>query len=284
MSFIRRYAVIIGLLILACVIVLLLSAPGPVFSSGVTFIDTELHRSSGDEAYVRTKMDFGSQEHMSGFPTEIGDWEGYDYDTKEDKDKLGADVILLRGYSSPGVYQPIFFLIMQAKTESSFHPPHICYASQGYKVQEEAKERVLLEEASWTEEPSSMWIPLARLVVTKEHEQKVIERRVVLFCYVKGNQFTSDTITMLRVEALAPIDHPYDGILNLEKDFIAQAIPYMFEPAESSEWNPLVLRLVGLGAGGYCAIAFMLIVPLAIIVYPGTRWGRHSIEKSEDET
>ena len=68
MSFYRRYSLLIGLLALVLVVVLLLSTPGAAFSSGVTLVDTELHRSSGDEAYVRTRMDLGSPEAVRAFP------------------------------------------------------------------------------------------------------------------------------------------------------------------------------------------------------------------------
>lgn len=282
MDFYKRYSLLLGLFALVLVIVLLLSTPGLIFSAGVTFIDSELHRSSGDEAYVRTKMDFGSSEHVKAFPHQFGEWKGYDYDTTGARESLGANVILLRGYDRPGLYQPIFFLVMQAKTESSFHPPPICYAALGYEIEGEGKEQVLVKDTSWTKAASfsSMLIPMRRLVVIKESGGRITERRVVLYCYVRGNQFTSDTITMIRVEALAPIDGSYDGILNVEKDFIALTIPYMFEPSEEGEWNPLALQLTELGIGGYFVIALMLFMPLAIIIYPRTRWGRGSAEIS----
>lgn len=281
MNFLRRYSMVVGLCILACIVIVLLSVPDMLFSTGVTFIDSELHRSSGNEVYVRTKMDFGRIEHVNAFPREIGEWNGYDYDTEVVKESLGADVVLLRGYDLPGLYQPIFFTIMQAKTESSFHPPDICYAAQGYNILEQGKEQVVVTDTSWTEEAtSSMSIPLARMVGSKESEGKITERRVVLYCYVKGNQFTSDTITMIQVEGLAPIEGSYDGILSIEKDFIAQAIPYMFEPSEGEEWNPLAVRLAGFGIGGYFAIALLFSIPLAIIIYPRTKWGRGSSEES----
>lgn len=281
MAFLREYSTVIALFTLACIVILLLSIPEMVFSPGVSFIDTELHRSSGDEAYVRTKMDFGSREHVSTFPTEFGKWKGYDYDATEWEELLGTDVVMLRGYSFPGLYQPLFLLIMQAKTESSFHPPTVCYAAQGYQVQEKGKEQIVVTDASWTEATSSISIPLQRLVVIKESDGEIIERRVVLFFYVKGNQYTSDTITMIRTEALAPIDGSYEEVLNVGKDFLALTIPLMFQPAEASEeWNPLAVRLVGSGIGGYVVIALMLFVPMAIIVYPRIKWGRESTEES----
>ena len=253
---------------------LFLSSSDLIFSSGVTFIDTELHRSSGDEAYVRTKMDIGSQEHMAAFPLSIGNWTGYDYDASNWVEELGADVVLMRGYAPRAFAQPVFLLIMQARTESSFHPPTVCYPAQGYEIQEKGKETVVVTDTSWAESPSSKSVPVNKLVVTKEDEDGAItERRVVLYCYVKGNQITTDTITMIRTEALAPIEGSYEGSVSVQRDFIDQSIPYIFEPAEEKEWNPIVLELVDWGIGGYFVIFILLCIPAAIIIYPRTKWG-----------
>ena len=283
MDFYKRYSLLLGLLALALIIALLLSTPRLVFSPGVTFIDSELHRSSGNEAYVRTKMDFGNSEHVNTFPHEFSEWQGYDYDTAGAKESLGADIILLRGYDYPGLYQPIFFLILQAKTGSSFHPPPLCYLGMGFEVESEGKEQVTVEDPNWRASPDYS-IPMTRLVISRESGGTVTERRVVLYFYVKGNQFTSDTITMIRVEGLAPIDGSYDGILGIEKDFIALSIPYMFDPSEEGTWRPLAVQLAESGAGGYLAIALMAFVPLAIILYPRLRRRRDSAEASGPKT
>lgn len=273
MVFYKRYSVLFGLFALVCVIALLFSTPDSLFSRGVSFIDSELNRSSGNEAYVITKMNLGSQEHVSAFPTEIGEWKGYDYDATRVSEDLGADVVLLRGYDRPGLYQPIFFLIMQAKTSSSFHPPPICYPALGYEIEEEGREQVLVTDTSWTEatSSSSIWIPMKKLVVFKESDGEVQERRVVLYCYLKGNMVTSDTVNMIRVSALAPIDGSYEGILEVLKDFTAQSIPYMFEFRQEENRQTIAAILAEFGVGGYFAIALLLFTPVAIIAYPRIR-------------
>jgi hypothetical protein len=221
---------------------------------------------------------------MAAFPREIGKWVGYDYDTTKYVELLGADIMLLRNYEPSTFTQPLFFLILQAKTESSFHAPKVCIRAQGGEIQEEGDEKVVITEANWVKGPSSISIPLKKLVTTKSSKDgKIIERRVLLFCYVKGNQFYTDTITMIQVEALAPLQGSYEGTLNEEKDFISQAMPLMFEPNEEGEWHPLVMVLMEWGTSGYLVIAFLLLLPAAIMVYPRIQRKKDVTRRSEPE-
>jgi hypothetical protein len=261
-----------GIALFIVVLLVLLTSPGIIFSPVTTFIDTELYRSSGNEASVRTKMDFGSEEHMLLFPRGIGKWTGYDYNTTEYVALLGADVMMLRSYEPSTFSQPLFFLILQAKTESSFHPPDVCVRAQGGYIQEQGEEQVTITEASWVKEQSNITVPMKKLVVTKNAKDGTItERRVILFCYVKGNQFYSDTITMIQVEALAPLQGSYEGTLNEEKEYISKAMPLMFEPVKGGEWHPLVISLAEKGIVGYLGIVLMLLIPTAVMVYPRIR-------------
>ena len=275
MDFFRRYSMLLGLLAMTLVVVVLLSGSGSAFSSGVAFIDSTLHRSSGGEAFVRTKMDFGNARQVNEFPYEIGNWTGADYETSEIRDSLGADALLMRRYTSPGIYLGLDFLILQARTESSFHPPPVCYVALGFEIEEQGKEQVLIDDPAWAQAPSSgISIPLEKAVIFKQSDGRVTDRRLALYFYVKGNQLTSDRVTFIRVEAQAPAEGSYDGILGVEKEFIALAIPHMFEPGGDREWNPVAVRLAGLGVGGYFVIILLLLIPLAVAVFPRTRWGR----------
>lgn len=272
---------LVGIVILIVVVILLLTSPGLLFSPMVTFIDTELYRSSGQEVSVRTRMDFRSQEHMAAFPLKLGKWDGYDYDTTKYVEQLGANVMLLRAYEPRTLTQPVFFLILQAKTESSFHPPKICIRAQGHEIQEEGEEKVLITDATWAKGSSSISIPLRKLITIKKSEDgRITERRVVLFCYVKGNRFYEDTITMIQMEALAPLTGSYEGALNEEKDFISQAIPLMFEPVEEARWDPLFMVFFEWGTSGYLVIAFMFLVPITIIILARQHWGKNANRKS----
>ena len=280
----RRYDLVnlAGIVLFVLVLLLLLTSPGMLFSPVVTFVDTELYIASGNEAPVRTIMDFRSSEQMSAFPREVGKWRGYDYDTTKYVELLGADVMLLRSYEPRTFSQPLFFLVLQAKTESSFHPPDICVRAQGGEIQSMGDEQVIITDASWVKGSTSLSIPMKLLVVTQPNKDGTIkERRIMLYCFVKGNQFYSDTITMIQVEALAPLQGSYEGTLNEEKEFISQAIPLMFEPAKEKEWHPFGLQLIEKGITGYLIVAAMLLIPAAIIIYPKIKRKKDTTVSSE---
>ena len=68
-----------------------------------------------------------------------------------------------------------------------------------------------------------------------------------------------------------------DGTISLkEKEFIARAIPLMFEPAEVSQWRPLFLVFIEWGIAGYIIIALLIFTPLAVIFYLSIRWRQGS--------
>jgi hypothetical protein len=279
MKLLEDYCRIIGLLLLAFVLIILLSTPSSLLAKSITTIGTELSHASASETPVRTLMDFGSTEHMRAFPRQIGDWRGMDYNASQTAERLGADVMLMRAYSHPNYYQPVFFLILQSMNRSSFHPPPVCYAALGYSIEEEAAEEVLVQNLSWAEGP--WWaerdvsfngtIAVKKLVVVKESEEdgKVTERRVVLYFYVKDNPFASDTVTMVRVSALAPLDGSYDEILMVTKEFMGDTIPCMFELRRE---EPVLFTLLASGSVmGKVALVALFLPPLALIFYPLVR-------------
>lgn len=282
MNFLRQHSLILGLCTLILIIVLLLSSSELLFSPGVTFIDTELNRSSGNEIYVKTRLDFGDYDQLATFPMKIGEWTGWPYPTEKWEEILKTDLMIMRGYTRPGALQAIFFLVMQADTESSFHPPHICYAAQNYTVVETSKDSVTVTDPTLAGPSGELKVPLERLVVVKKSKNgDIIERRVVLHFYVKGNQFTTNTITWVRLEALTSTEGPYDVALEQEKELLAAAMPLMFSSADKDEWNPIILKLADWGAGGYVLIAFLFAVPGAILLLPRTPWGRRQPAKED---
>ncbi|MGB2854776.1 MAG: exosortase-associated EpsI family protein [Dehalococcoidia bacterium] len=271
MSFFRRYSAVIGGLILALVIIVLVSVPSNILARQATFIGTELQYASGNEIQVRTKMDFGDIEHMQEFPKKFGDWLGLDFESSEMAESLGADFLILRKYLNTHYYQPIDFIIMQSKERSSFHAPPICYRALGWEVEEEGVEEVSVSDVTWASASPPISLDAKKLVAFKESNGEVEEREVALYFYVKGRLF-EDTVTMVEVAAPAPVEGSYDEALRELKDFMGETVPYMFEPAEQ-EGEMLAIYL-GRSWGGRGLMAILVLIPLAIIIYPMLRRGR----------
>ncbi|NMG83366.1 MAG: exosortase-associated EpsI family protein [Methanosarcinales archaeon] len=285
----KEYSTVTGLFVLTLIIAMLLSTPGTILARQATFIDSELSHASGHEVSVRLKMDIGSTEYMAAFPTQIGDWKsGTEYDMSKTGESLGADLMLARAYSRQGVYPatPIFFMITRSSNRSSFHPPIVCYPALGYTIEEEARENIIISNISWMEsifgtskqQDINHSISVKKLVVTKESDGEVRERRVVLYFYVKDNPLVSNMVTMLRVSALIPLHGPIgssERILDDCKEFISDTIPYMFEFPEKNE-DVIAVSLVKSGIGGCVLIAALVLLPLLIIIYPMIR--RHYLK------
>lgn len=281
----EEYSKLIGLIILAFVIIILLSTPSMILARSITTIGTELSRATGDETVVRTKIDFGNNEHMQAFTTQVGDWTASDYNSTEIAEQLNTDVMLLRAYSHPRFYQPLEFLIMQSTNRSSFHPPVVCYPALGYTVEEESKELVTVQNISWAAERwmqkyevSSVPIVVKKLVVVKKSDDgAVTERRVVLYFYVKERPFDANTITMIRVSALVPVEGSYEGGLGRTKVFMAETIPYMFELREEEPnfFTILASRSV-IGKG---VLILLFLAPVPFISYPHISNRRRKIRR-----
>ncbi|RZN33946.1 MAG: exosortase-associated EpsI family protein [Methanophagales archaeon ANME-1-THS] len=276
MRFFEEYARVIGFLLLTFVLILLFSTPSMLMTKSITTIGTELSYASGTETPVRTLVDFKNKEQMRAFPGQIGDWRSSEYNTTKIGEQLGAETLLMRAYFRPRVYQPVFFLILQSSNRSSFHPPPVCYAALGYSIEEEGTEDIVVQNLSWVqgrwrseqEATFNGTIAVKRLIVAKKSngDGRVAERRVVLYFYVKDNPFTSDTVTMIRAEALAPLDGSYESVLMVMQEFMGDTIPCMFE-LQKDEPPFIIILITGSGIGKL-ALVLLLLVPLALIFYP----------------
>jgi hypothetical protein len=267
-----QYLVLVGIGLLTIVILVLVSSPSSLLSP-MTVISDEFNKSSSNQVSVITKTDFSSPEQTKKFPYDIGKWHGRDYDTASVTKELGANVVLLRGYDPETFTQPLFLNIVQSKTDSSFHQPTVCFKLQGYETQEQSKETLVMTSPNWIKERQSTTITMNKVLFIKvTKDGKITERRLVIYFYIKGNQFNNDLITMIEVQGLVPLQGSYDGTLKEEKEFLSQSIPFMFEPVENnSQWHPLAATLADKGAAGYLAIAVMVLVPLLIVIYPFIR-------------
>ena len=284
-SFWSRYSFVIGLTMLVFILVPLFSTPEQMTAEPILFIDSELNRASEGRATVLAKMDLSNSEQLRKFPTEIGDWRGSDFDTTAVERFLNPDCLLMRSYSKPGLFQAIFFVVSQSKLKSSIHPPSDCYPSLGYTIEEEGQERIPIVNTGWAAKPPQDWpsiyknpeygtlyfwgsIPAKKLVVFRQSNGEVIERRVVLYFYMKDNELTSTRMTLIRISALAPLTGSYDNIMNIEKEFVSDAFPHMFEVSKKKRGEINVVRLVKSGVGGCLLVAFLFSIPVVILISP----------------
>jgi len=221
-------------------------------------------------------MNIGNIEHMRQFPKTIGKWKVVDYETSQIEERLNADVILMRAYQSHSFYQPIFLLIIKSNDLGSFHRPPVCYSALGYQIEEKGREEIPLLNVEWVsywrskaEQNVTTSINANKLVVFKESNGKVTERRVVLYFYVKERPASEDDLTMIRVSALVPVDMSYDGVLSLTRDFMGEVVPYLFVFYEGEE-EIMAAHLAKSGAG-WLLMTVSIMIPLAIMVYPWWR-------------
>jgi hypothetical protein len=282
--FLEQYSRFIGLIMLTFVLTTLFSTPSMILAKSITSIGTELSHATGDELVVRTKIDFASNEHMQAFTPRIGNWTGMDYeDSERVKEALGADILLMRNYAQPRLVQPIDLLLMQSNNRTSFHPPIVCYPALGYTIEEEGYEFVTLQNASWAAERwlerrdsvVSPTVAVKKLVVTKQSETgAIVERRVVLYFYVKERPLASDTITMVRISALVPVTGPYESVVDLEKEFLCETFPYLFEVREA---EPRVIATLASGSLlDNVVLLLLLIAPVMVTFYPQLKTARRS--------
>ncbi len=274
MTFFNQYHWVIGLLVLAAVLTVMLGTPVTFFGRQTSFIYSNLSDPKSNVTYVRTNMDFGDNDQIREFPMEIGGWYGRDFDVDPWRDQLGADVALLRGYRKPN-QQEIWFLAMQSKSRSTFHPPEVCYPAMGWEILEEGFEDIPGEDASWIEAPlfprfseAQSAVRLKKIVVAKEKNDIITERRLVVYFYVKHAELggSSDIITMIRISAIAPLEGSYQDVLDREEDLLLEFIPLMFQPDEHEDI--IIVRLAKTGLGGILLIVVSFLVPLGLTLFP----------------
>jgi hypothetical protein len=261
-----QYIVLAGIGVLAIVVLLLLASPSSIFSSMVTVIGGDPNKSTTDQVSVITKTDFNDPEKMKLFPYDIGKWHGQDYDAGNMTGILKADIVLIRGYDPETFAQPLFLIVVQGNADSSIHEPHYCFPN----IVEQSREDLVVTNPSWSSGRSSITIPLNKLVSAPQNlNGQIKERRLVLYFYVKGNQLYDDSVTLVEIQGLAPLQGSYETTLNEEKEFISQVVPYMFEPGvNSNKWHPIAASMAERGAIGYIGIVVIVLIPVTMIVYP----------------
>ena len=273
------YRITFCMLTLTAIAVLLLSTPGLIFVEGITLVDTEIQHSSGHEAFVTTKLDFASGEEVRNFPEHIGGkWSAKNYNKSSIEKSLGADVLLSRTYWHEDFFKPIFFLIIQSDNVSSFHPPIVCYPALGWEIETEKPGAVEFNvtDVAWAE--GSGWlsehegrifhgsISAKKLVVYKENNGEIPDRRVVFYYFVKDEaRFVPTSITLIRISTPSASNSTDEYALDLCKKLAGDTFPLMFEmrPPERMLGETLVAEH---GAMGCLTLALLFLGPIGILL------------------
>ncbi|MDD5503122.1 MAG: hypothetical protein PHH26_06645 [Candidatus Thermoplasmatota archaeon] len=293
-EFRKDYSIAIAILAEALVLALLLSTPGMIMAEGVNLLDTSKGISTNSGIFVRTKMDFGSQAHLDAFPRQIGEWEAVgDYQVETLKKPwpygLGAKTAIFRPYSTAGLYTTVDFLAMLSENVSSFHPPEICYAGQGWydeygnggvlsSTLKSTIEYITIENATFVSGPlyhtdgqaQNISIPMGKLVIEKRNETgSVIARQIVLYFYVKDSKLTvQKSITMLRYSTYYGnygIVDP-EVALSVLKEFASKTVPEVFE-FKAAERPIGAILVQNNGFWGALLVAAMVMAPIAFVAY-----------------
>ena len=273
----QTFQITIGMLILMFILSVFFSTPCMLSPRGVSLIATEIQHPSGNELFVRTKLDFAHPETVKDFPQRIGEWHSISYDWSRVEESLGADILLSRAYRHPNFSSPVFFLIIQGKNMSTFHPPVVCYPALGYEIEEVGNTEFFVAKASWAAEA---WlsekevnifrgnISAKKLVLVKRTDGEITERRIALYYYVKGERMSMlKEITMIRISALAPLSGSYQDTLEPMKKLASDTFPEMFVVRQKERMVAEML-VIKHGVLGFLVIAILVSAPIIFILFP----------------
>ncbi|MFC2040198.1 hypothetical protein ACFLTW_03365 [Chloroflexota bacterium] len=282
----RQYLPLLGLFLLGIVFALLLSTPSNIFQQHIYF-STEKTINPATALLATEKIHIGNQEELSTIPDKIGDLQSIDFDGSALKEALMAETLLVREYFTEELTNSVFLLVVQSNSQSSIHPPPVCYKAQGYEIEKEGVEKIKLSNPDWlmtlptdmdslpmwaqesmTESPLSGTIPVNSMIVVKRNGESIIERRIVLYFYLIDTSSVDEKFNMVRVSTLSSISDRYDSSIENAKNLMAQVVPLIFEPANKSNEDMLVERLAAMGIVGFCIISVLIAAPLSIIIYP----------------
>jgi hypothetical protein len=199
---------------------------------------------------------------------------------------LGADVLISRTYWHEDCFKPVFFLIVQSDNVSSFYPPIVCYPALGWTIDTEEPGAVAFNvtDVKWTK--GSGWlsehegrrifhgsISAKELVVHKERDGEITDRRVVFYYFVKDEtRFVPTSITLIRISTPSASNSTDEAALALCEKLAGDTFPLMFElrPPERMLCETLVAEH---GAFGGFAIAVMVLAPIGLLLlsFPDVR-------------
>ena len=163
----------------------------------------------------------------------------------------------------------------------------MCYRALGYDISEEGTVTFPVTDSAWagkhwrSQQEGNIFkgeISAKKLIISRsDGEGSVIERRVVLYYYVKDSEVVTENMTMVEVSALAPISLSYDGILDLLKTLMGDTLPVMFEPRKSNSEMLATQLIRSYGILGWIMIGTALLVPVGVVFWPTKRSKRAKV-------
>lgn len=173
--------------------------------------------------------------NLSGIPKRIGTWSLFRDIPVHDyvRNMLQTDAVLMREYVNPEGRKVYFSVIYCRENREGFHPPEICYVSDGFEVQEQE-----VEEVEITEERK---IKVNKLLVISEDRSEIVlywfnagERVLTNYYahqyYLLLNQLLHGKSSGTLIRVVSPvIEEDTSTVLERAKDFVREIVPVLPE-------------------------------------------------------
>ncbi len=220
----RRYLLVIGVLVVAVIAAVLVMfrdrLTAGASAGGYQFVaDVDNWQRTEHEVAVTSPYDFNLKADLKQIPLQLGDWQG------EDVAQTNIEVFILlepeqyiqRMYRLPdGRF--IFLSLIGSRKSKSFHPPQICYDTDGWKT-EASSESIALKQGD---------IEALRLVAQKKVEGGTVDH-IITYFYLWPSYQRNAQDGMVLVKLTAPLYGSVEESVELEKQFYRE----LFTSAQS---------------------------------------------------
>jgi hypothetical protein len=246
----KNFLILIGILSLSYVVIFLL-APRDI--ADYTVADTEYWGETGNRLMLKTAYDYNNKEEIQAFPKEIANWTSFDYKYPDFVyDKLNAEVLLSRAYSSNGSI--VWMDIINSKVGESFHKQRICVEGAGWTVENES-----IAEFRIASPPN----PFTKLYANRLDISKGGEKQVMTYWFMFKKFGSSDAVTMVRLSS--PVMYNVTATFESMKEFVeGQLFETMYERAVPENISVAESIIKSYGIPGMLAIGLAVIIPLGI--------------------
>jgi hypothetical protein len=210
----RRYLVILALLIVGALAALLITQRESILDrvrsdQGYQFVvDIDNWRRTDRERAVRTTYDFRLGPNLDALPLAVGEWSGQDIP----QTNLEVFILLEPDHYVYRRYQRadgdmVWLSLIGSRKSKSFHPPQICYESDGWQT-DVSSEPVRLGDGE---------LYALKLVAAKEGTT-----HVVLYFFIWPDYGRDTAAGTVLFKVTAPLAGSLEETVDLEKAFIRQ--------------------------------------------------------------